>query len=84
MILEWIISFALTVVETLLAPLKDLPDFNYGAGAAYDFIVPVPVMGIQEINLIETWLESTLIIWAALVVGRVLQWAYQLIPAKMT
>jgi hypothetical protein len=90
MLVEWFIEFGLTVMETLLTPLAALPllelttDPGNNGGFTSSFVVPLPFFNGDQLDALEYWFATSVVIALALAAGRVIQWVYSIIPMKAT
>lgn len=82
MVIAWLFDVALTILEWFLSFFESLPDLSMPSSAS--FTVPVPLIGSAGTSILNTWLPVAIGVVLALVVGKVLQWLYSLIPFKMT
>jgi len=82
MLVGWLLDAALMVLGFVLEVFGFLPTFVLPAALTLN--VPVPLLSSGTITVMNTWFVGMLGITAALIVGKVLQWAYSLIPFKMT
>lgn len=82
MIVLWLFDIALVIMEWFFAFFEELPLLDTPSGLT--LVAPVPFMGSSGIAMLNTWLPATVLIASALIVGRVLQWLYELIPFKMS
>jgi hypothetical protein len=81
-VLLWLFDAALVLLEWFVAPFGVLPALNLPAPVS--FVVPVPIVGALGVSILNSWFGVAVAVALALVLGKVLQWVYSLIPFKAT
>lgn len=82
MVILWLLDVAYAVLAWFLTPFAALPLLNLPA--ALSIQVPVPFLGASGVSLLNTWAATAITVAIALVLGKILQWFYSLIPFKAT
>lgn len=82
MLVLWLLDLGLGVMQLLpvvfgFASTLELPE-------SLELDVPVPMIGSSGVAMLNSWWPVAIGTATALAVGRAIQWAYQLIPMKMT
>jgi len=80
MVILWLFDAAVLVLGGFLSLFDDLPTLSLGS--SLNLTVPVPFLDGAAISALNQWFDVALVVFGALVAGRVLQWIYSVIPFK--
>jgi hypothetical protein len=76
------LDVALAVLGWFVSLFDALPALDLPGGLS--LTLPIPFLDAGEASSFESWVSVAVLVASALVVGKVLQWLYALIPFKMT
>lgn len=82
MILLWILDAGLTMAGWYFSLFDALPVLDLPTSPT--IVGPVPFLGATVVSNLNVLIPVAVLVALALVVGKVLQWFYALIPFKMT
>lgn len=81
MLVGWLLALALSFLSWFLSLWSFLPTFTLPS--SFSLTVPIPFVA-SILSAMNAWLVVGLAVCAALIAGKILQWAYGLIPFKGT
>jgi len=82
MVIGWLLGVAMSVVGVVLDLFDFLPAFTLPA--SLDLTVAIPFVGSGTMLSFNQWFIASILVCCALVVGKVLQWLYAMVPFKAT
>jgi hypothetical protein len=78
----WLLDVGLTLAEFVMSLFGFLPEFTLPASPS--FTIPVPLVGSVGVDALNLYLPTAVLVVVALVLGKALQFVYNLVPFKGT